>query len=206
MGAMLASRMAEIRPYRASDLDELYAICLATGDAGRDATQLCRDPRLLGHVYAAPYGVFAPESCFVAEDDEGVCGYVIGARDTPAFEERLERDWWPGLRARYARPATPTVTLDQRMQRLIHKPERTPRRIWEKYPAHLHIDLLPRLQGRGFGRRMIDRWREAVGVPVHLGVGMRNERAARFYRAYGFHEVERHGAPYDVVVFGMAIG
>jgi len=197
--------MAEIRPYRARDLDELYAICLATGDAGQDATHLYRDPGLLGHVYAAPYGIFAPDCCFVAQDGQGVCGYVIGTRDTAAFEERLEREWWPQLRARYPKPAkSPTPTPDERMQRLIHKPDRTPRRIWERYPAHLHIDLLPRLQGQGFGRRMIGHWREAVGMPVHLGVGLRNERAVRFYRACGFHEIERYGAPYDVIVFGLA--
>ena len=45
---------ARIRPYRPSDLDELYRICLLTGDAGQDATALYQDPRLLGHIFAAP--------------------------------------------------------------------------------------------------------------------------------------------------------
>jgi ribosomal protein S18 acetylase RimI-like enzyme len=40
--------------------------------------------------------------------------------------------------------------------------------------------------------------------PAHLGVGLRNERAVRFYRAYGFVEIERYGPPYDVIVFGIA--
>jgi ribosomal protein S18 acetylase RimI-like enzyme len=196
--------MAEIRPYRARDLDELYAICLATGDAGQDATDLYRDPKLLGHVYAGPYGVFAPECCFVVEDEKGVGGYVIGTSDTREFEERLEREWWPDLRARYPDPGKTAATPDERMQRLIHRPGRTPPRIAEPYPAHLHIDLLPRLQGRGLGRAMIDRWREAVGKPAHLGVGTRNERAVRFYRAYGFGEIERTGAPHDVIVFAIS--
>jgi catechol 2,3-dioxygenase-like lactoylglutathione lyase family enzyme len=38
---------------------------------------------------------------------------------------------------------------------------------------------------------------------AHLAVGARNERAVRFYRAYGFREVERFAAPHDVTVFGM---
>jgi len=195
--------MAEIRPYRAGDLDELYAICLATGDAGRDATHLFSDPKLLGHVYAAPYAVCAPECCFVVEDERGVGGYIIGTADTLAFEERLARDWWPDLRTRYPNPGKNAMTPDERMQRHIHRPERTPRRIAEPYPAHLHIDLLPRLQGQGLGRAMIDRWRAAIARPTHLGVGSRNERAVRFYRAVGFREIERYGAPYDVIVFGI---
>jgi ribosomal protein S18 acetylase RimI-like enzyme len=195
--------MVEIRALRPGDLETLYDICLRTGDAGQDATHLYSDPQLLGHVYAGPYGVLAPECCFVAEDAEGVAGYVIGAADTRAFEERLEREWWPPLRARYRDPGKRAGTPDERIQRLIHRPDRTPRRITDPYPAHLHIDLLPRLQGQGLGKRMIDRWREAVSRPTHLGVGTRNERAVRFYRAYGFGEVERYGAPYDVIVFGI---
>jgi ribosomal protein S18 acetylase RimI-like enzyme len=191
--------MAEIRPYRPSDLDELYDICLRTGDAGQDATPLFSDPKLIGHVYAGPYGVLAPDRAFVAEDAEGVCGYVIGAADTREFEERLEREWWPGLRARYADAHAP-ATPDERMRRLIHHPLRMPRRISEAYPAHLHIDLLPRLQGRGMGKRMIDRWRAHAGRPTHLAAGERNARAVRFYHAYGFAEIARFG---EVIVFGI---
>jgi len=51
---------ASIRPYRDSDLDDLYRICLLTGDAGQDATSMFDDPRILGDVWAAPYGLFEP--------------------------------------------------------------------------------------------------------------------------------------------------
>ena len=63
--------MAGIRPYRKSDLSALYAICLATGDAGRDASHLYRDPDLIGHVYAGGYAACAPETTFMVEDYEG---------------------------------------------------------------------------------------------------------------------------------------
>ena len=56
------------------------------------------DPRILGHVFAAPYGLFEPSLAFVAEDEAGVGGYIVGALDSRAFEERLEADWWPALR------------------------------------------------------------------------------------------------------------
>jgi len=66
---------ARIRPYRPGDLDALYRICLLTGDAGQDATSHYHDPRLLGHIFAAPYGLFEPSLAFVAEDAAGMpCG------------------------------------------------------------------------------------------------------------------------------------
>ena len=65
-----------IRPYHPEDLDALYDICLKTGDTGEDATHLYDDPKLLGHLYAAPYAVLEPDLTFVLEDGAGVCGYI----------------------------------------------------------------------------------------------------------------------------------
>jgi GNAT superfamily N-acetyltransferase len=199
---------AAIRPYRPGDLDALYHICLLTGQSGKDASHLYRDPKLIGHIYAGPYGVLEPESAFVLEDEEGVGGYIIGAFDTHAFEKRLESEWWPALRTRHAGPAGAPKTPDERMASLIHHPSRTPRRITEPYPSHLHIDLLPRFQGGGWGKRMIDTWLGAIqgrgSRGAHLGVGFANERAVRFYRAYGFTEAERLEAPYNMYWFAKS--
>jgi hypothetical protein len=89
------SEPARIRPYQPDDLDELYRICVQTADNGQDATSMFRDPRLPGHVYAAPYALFEPSLAFVAQDAGGVGGYIVAALDSQAFEQRLERDWWP---------------------------------------------------------------------------------------------------------------
>ena len=201
---------AKIRPFASEDLPALYDICLATGDSGKDASRLYHDPKLIGHVYAGPYGVLAPQTAFVVEDEVGVGGYVLGTIDTHAFEKQLEVDWWPELRTHYADPPEPhrEWTPDQRMAYLIHHPPHTPKRICEPYPAHLHIDLLPRLQGRMLGRLLIRTWLErvtAIGAKTaHLGVGPANERAVRFYRAFGFHEIERMPRPFNVIWFGIS--
>ncbi len=203
--------MAEIRPYRAGDLDAIYRICLATGSSGADATHLYRDPKAIGHIYAGPYGVLEPESAFVLEDEDGVGGYILGALDTHPFEKRLETDWWPKLRAAYQDPGATSrgLTPDERMAWLMHHPSRTPRRITEPYPSHLHIDLLPRFQGGGWGRRMIDTWLGAMKARgsrgAHLGVGFANERAVRFYRKYGFIEAEKLDPPYAMYWFATEL-
>ena len=88
----MAAEPARTRPYRPRDLDALYQVCLQTGRNGGDATALYRDPWLIGHVHAAPYGIFQPSLAFVAQDDAGVGGYILGALDSKAFEARLERD------------------------------------------------------------------------------------------------------------------
>ncbi len=204
--------MAQIRPYRSEDLPALYEICLATGLSGADAGHLYADRRIIGHIYAGPYGVLEPESALVVEDAHGVGGYIIGTANTYAFEKRMETEWWPALRAQYADPPAPrdAWSADQRMAYAMHHPSRTPRRISEPYPAHLHIDILPRLQGQGVGKALIDAWRGKMagrGVArLHLGVGPANVRAVRFYQAYGFHEIERLPEPWNTIFFGIAAG
>ena len=190
--------MTRVRALEADDLEALYPIALQTGDNGGDASALHRDPSLIGHIYAAPYAVLSPETAFVAEDALGVAGYIVGAVDTRAFEARLERDWWPPLRARYTDPSDrppETWTADEMRAWLIHHPYPTPERVLAGHPSHLHINLLPRLQGQGMGKALMDRFLDvlrAQGSPgVHLGTGEANVRARRFYDLYGFHTVER---------------
>ena len=188
---------AHIRPYHPGDLDALYRICLLTGDDGQDATSHFHDPRLVGHFFAAPYGLFEPSLAFVAEDTEGVGGYIVGALDTQAFEEQLESKWWPDLRTRYLDPApclaSKLWTPDQRVAHMIHHPWRIPDQLAARYPSHLHINLLPRLQASGHGsqltKTLIAALRDQGSWGVHLHVPRDNRRAAGFYRHIGFTEL-----------------
>ena len=185
-----------IRRYRSGDFRDLYRICLGTGKSGDDATALYRDPDLLGHIYAAPYGLFEPALAFVVEDELGVGGYCLGALDTKAFEERLEERWWPALRRRYPEPDArrrDQWTPDEQAAYVIHHPWRSDDDIVAGYPSHLHIDLLPRFQAQGNGRRLIDieltALRERGSDGVHLLVTAQNHRALGFYYHLGFSEL-----------------
>ncbi|GAB4171071.1 MAG: GNAT family N-acetyltransferase [Roseiflexaceae bacterium] len=198
-----------IRPYHPSDLYSLYRICLLTGDSGQDAAHLYRDPELLGHYFAAPYGVYEPETCFILTQNHAPCGYVLAARDTEAFWKRCDQEWFPQLRERYPLTLADDKTHDSWMIRAIHEdhtPSAEDLAFYATSPAHLHIDLLPHAQGQGMGGRMIatliDRLRSLGIAGVHLGVGVRNERAIRFYEKVGFQLVERHEGH---IVYGMAL-
>jgi GNAT superfamily N-acetyltransferase len=185
-----------IRRYRSGDLRDLYRICLQTGHNGDDATPLYQDPDLLGHIYAAPYGLFEPALAFVVEDQFGVGGYCLGALDTRAFEQRLEERWWPSLRGRYADPDVASRhewTRDEQAAYLIHHPWRADDDLVADYPSHLHIDLLPRLQAHGNGRQLIgiqlSALRERGSGGVHLYVTAGNHRVLGFYYRLGFSEL-----------------
>lgn len=182
-----------IRPYRPDDLEALYDICLRTGAAGEDATELMADPRLLGDLYAAPYAVLEPEHAFVLDDGTGTAvGYVLGALDTAAFDARCEAEWWPAVRERHPAGET-TGKLDDLFLVRLHEPRPAAAEVLARFPSHLHIDLLPPVQSGGWGRALLERLFSALrddgSRGVHLGVSSANQRAVGFYRHLGFEEL-----------------
>jgi ribosomal protein S18 acetylase RimI-like enzyme len=186
-----------IRPARTDDpaeVDRLYDVCLRTGASGDDATALYADPRLLGEVYLGAYLALEPELAFVADHAGAAVGYVLGARDTAAFEAECERRWWPALRERYPLGTFPEGSRDETLVRHIHAPPATEPQVLGAYPSHLHVDLLPAAQGGGNGRRLIetllDALRSAGSPGVHLGVARDNAPAIGFYRHLGFAELD----------------
>jgi ribosomal protein S18 acetylase RimI-like enzyme len=202
-----------VPPFRNATLHDLpgaYRVCLQTGDAGRDATALYRDPDLLGHVFVGPYIVGEPDFARVVADDDGVGGYALAVADTRAFERWAEALWWPALRLRHPiRPgaASPLGTQDAEMIGLIHRPPRATDAVVAEYPAHLHIDLLARFRGRGLGRALIEDLADVLrsrGVPgVHLDVAADNLNAIAFYRHLGFADIEVDGGS---IVMGLRLG
>lgn len=191
-----------IRGFEARDLDACYAISLATGLAGRDASHLYRDPRMMGHIYIAPYALLEPGLTLVVEDDGGVAGFVAGTDDTGAWECRLEQDWWPSLREQYADPSSISSdvwTADQRRAFMIHHPAPTPAAVVARYPAHLHMNLLPRLQRRGIGSTLLQAWLDIArgrgARAFHIGVNRENRNAVQFWRAQAFELLRLDGVP-----------
>jgi len=192
-----------IRKAVLSDIPYLYEICLKTGENGKDATSLYFDPYLLGHYYAAPYLVFPEGICFVVEQDHRPQGYILAAPDTAAFMKWMEEQWLPPLRKRYQKPFPAALIRSEKEGQIIgllHNsqfPMDKDARPWlAEYPAHLHIDLLPCLQGKGTGRVLMNTLfseLERQGVPgLHLGVSAANTGAVAFYRKTGFSVLEEH--------------
>jgi len=188
---------AVARPYRPSDRRDLYDVCVRTADAGGDARGAYADDELVGDLFAGPYAMLEPGLAFVVEVEERVVGYVVGTASTPRFAERYRAEWIPALGDRRPAPPDPLPgdpTPDEVMLHLHHHPERLLVPGLEPYPAHLHVDLLPHVQGRGLGRVLVDTWGRAAaeaGAPaLHVGMLTANAPARAFYDALGFHVVD----------------
>ena len=166
-------------------------MCRRTADAGQDATGIYSDDDLMPDIFAGPYLEFEPELAFVVDSGQRVAGYLLATSDTRSFVRWYADHWLPRL-ARFEW-AEPPVTAEDAMVHLGYSPERMIIREVDEYPAHLHIDLLPELQGQGLGRELVRTLLAALherGIrKVHLVMDPANLVARAFYDRLGFWEL-----------------
>jgi ribosomal protein S18 acetylase RimI-like enzyme len=189
-----------IRLARPADQAAAYYVCLKTGDHGRDGEPFYGDdPDALARIFVGPYLAYEPEFSLVVEDGEGVCGYCLAALDSRSFYARYDRQWRPALCQRFPLPAGDPAawTRAQTVHSWYHRAEYFCPEPYERYPSHMHIDLLERARRQGVGRRMMERLMQQLaqrGSPgAHLAVSVVNGPALSFYARLGFGELARTG-------------
>ena len=194
----------QLRSPQAGDRAGAYAVCLKTGNFGQDGEPFYRDdPEALGRVFVGPYLDYEPELARILEDDQGICGYVLAAMDSHAFYARYEAEWRPELCRAYPAPTGDPGGWNrvQQIHHVYHHPDYFCPEPYDQYPSHVHIDLLPRAQGRGLGRAMMAEvlglLRQRGSPGAHLGVSLPNIPAQGFYRKLGFQPLIQVGEGTD---------
>lgn len=182
-----------IRHAALSDLPYIHDICRLTGKSGKDATNFISDNYIAGQYFAAPYLHFELDACFVLDNGSVPVGYVIGTSSTLTFNAWMNGSWLPAIRKYYGPGFTPKSDFEQFLYTVIHRDCELPEYL-AYYPGHLHIDLLPEAQNKGFGKKLISRFLDAMkqkGInAIHLGVGLGNTNAIGFYKRFGFFEIK----------------
>ena len=188
---------AAIRRYRDSDRAAVYDVCVRTGNGGQGAVGLYSTDDLLPDIFAGPYLVLEPQHAYVVDNGDRAVGYIIGTPDTAAFVAAYRARWIPLLATRYQPPPQRPVTAeDQRLSSMFH-PEQMMHPELAAHPAHLHINILPRYQGSGHGRTLMDTFLASVAAAgarsCHLGVRVANTGARAFYGRLGWQPIDVRG-------------
>ena len=156
------------------------------------------------HLWMRPYLVLHPSACFVlARPSAGdgspeasvAVGYLLLAPSTKQHYQRIADEYLPTLpqsTGDKVDEARKTSELATSLLKLLHSPlvdlanlEAKYPGLLERYPAHLHIDILPEYQARGWGRKLIEMAMQYLVVQeiggVHLLMAEGNTRARKFY-------------------------
>lgn len=142
-----------------------------------------------------------PATCYVLDDGEGrAVGYILGVPDTPTFVKKYNDNYIPYLTSQGFEKPGPNDSVEwndnlpNALRRLMFEPDLMlhqdfPQLI-ESWPAHLHIDILPKYQKLGYGRLLVEAFCKAAqkqgAKGVHLIMAAANEEAGKFYTRIGF--------------------
>jgi len=201
-------REVVIRPYAPADRPRVRDIAYRTGFLGDSAACFWRDVESFANVWTGYYTDHEPESAFVAERGGTVVGFLLGCADSakaPAPKDALVREIT--RRLLIVRPGTARFLWRSIADgwRGIEAPAGT--LIDPRWPAHLHVDLLPEARRGGVGAALMRAWLgqlRTLGTPgCHLVTLHENRRAVAFFERMGF---ARHGPPERVPGMRMSDG
>ncbi len=169
--------MVEIRKAKKSDLEKVMYICRMT--AGNLSIRDEVIGKVNGLTYAAYYVEHETENCFVLCDDGEVVGYIICSADEKKFRKTFYREYIKKIAEIHKGEARKVffVPIPYLLLKCF-------------YPAHLHINLLPEYQSKGYGTLMInsliDELKGKNVKSVMLLADAENTGAIRFYERNGF--------------------
>ena len=188
-----------VRRYVSTDRERVREVCCRTGFMGDPIDWQWRDAESFADMFCGYYTDAEPESAFVVETGGVVVGYLLGCVDS-------RQAWNPGAivgrhilrRGIIIRPGTAGVVwrgIRDAIGDVVSR--RVSLRDLEfadpRWPAHLHIDLLPEARGVGAGRRLVQAWfallQEVGIVGCHLQTLAENSRAVAFFEAVGFRRL-----------------
>lgn len=164
-----------IRQLQPKDKENCRTVCHQTATAPK----YIKSKDLVCLLYCDYYVDNEADNCFVVTDeDDNAIGYILCAEDQKKFDKGVKP---------YLKKARKIDFFDGLMPILESFAFKG---LCKKYPAHLHIDILPIGQGQGHGSALLKALEEhlrAKGVKgVRLGVGGDNTGAHRFYERNGF--------------------
>lgn len=170
--------MATIRKMRNDEIADIEYICRMTA-----GPECARNP-VVGNLIAKMFSTYYARECYdtsfvLADENDKPVGYLLCEPNYKRFNKLFRKIDVPQIFKLKKRSGMRAWTFPIPYNLL-----------GKKYPAHLHIDLLPEYQSKGYGAKMIEmlldelKSRNVKGIMLMADVN--NTGAVRFYTRLGF--------------------
>lgn len=186
-----------LRPAEEKDLSAITRLSHGSLLLGRAGPFVFPSRELWGELFVAPY---LRRGCCnrVAEEEGEILGYILGAcSDLPLTLYLLPRVPFLLLKLLLGRYGPPLPHLRYLLRLLLYRGPKAPKRL---YPAHLHIAVDPKAQGRGIGKALLAEFLECLkekGVRgVQLSTTRANAAARKLYQSLGFRLYAKRASPF----------
>lgn len=190
-----------IRPYQASDRPTIRQICADTADRGKPVENFFSDREVFSDLVTAYYTDLEPKSLWIAEADGQVIGYLSGCLDSRRYLWLMACAITPKvilralLRGVFLRRQTYRFILAMLKSCTLGGLNR-PELSFDKYPAHLHIDIKDGFRGKQIGQLLMEKFftqaKSRCVSGMYLTVHQDNTPAREFFEKMGFRFLHRY--------------
>lgn len=187
----------EVRKFTPADRHAIEDICYQTGFMGDSAGRFWKHKPSFVEIWVSPYIDLEPNSLFVAVKDGKIAGYLTGCLDTSSGPQ-LEALMMATIARHklFFRPGTAGFLFRAMLDNLRDRQKASGELLDQRWPAHLHINLLPEARGTGLGSDLMEAWlaqlRQCAVPGCHLSTILENRRAVGFFERKGF---QKYGQP-----------
>ncbi len=190
--------MVFIREYKPQDRKGVINVCWRTGYMGEPAEGRFDDRYLFGLLFCLYYVDYEPENCYVAVEEQNgqVIGYILSSFNSEKQEIQFRKKMIRKIIRRaflYTLWRYPkTFRVFWYFKKIFQEEPKIPNEkgLFAPYPAHFHIDILPKYHRQGIGTQLMtnleNHFKNHKVEGVHLGTSERNIKAIAFYQKLGY--------------------
>lgn len=181
-----------IRRYKKSDRPFVRQIAWDTAFMGRPADIFFEDKDILMDFLTQYFTDYEPQSCFIAESNNLVQGYLIGAKSTNLLKDVFQFKIFPKLLIKVIENGVlfrkkNIIFMFNCFTSFLRREFKMPD-FNAEYPATLHINILTNFRNLNAGSRLITAYLNYLSeekIPgVHLAT--MSDEAGEFFRKQGF--------------------
>jgi len=181
-----------IRPFKKEDRDAVRTISCETAFLDVPRREIFSDDEILADALIGYYTDYEPQSCFVAESDHKVIGYVIGSKDVHVMDKVFNakilgplfiKAFWKNLFFNFTNLRFFLYVFRSALRGEFFSPFFS-----NDFPGTLHINIKKGFRGQGIGEVMIQHYVQYLknnSVPG-LHFGTLSDKAKEFFLKNGF--------------------
>lgn len=209
-----------IRKFNQKDRAAVRKISVETAFMGEASSRFFDAQEIIADALTLYFTDYEPESCFVAEQEGRVVGYLTGAKDT----QRISRVFGQSVGLKLFFKAMASAVFFKRknlefifnfLKSLFRREFKMPS-LYEGYPATLHMNIEAPYRGRGIGEKLLSAFLDYLAKENVRGVYLAtmSEAGKNFFRKQGFalvHQSKRSyfryllGSDTDVHIFAKRL-
>ena len=209
-----------IRKYNAKDRPMVRQISCKTALMGEPGAVFFDDDEILADVLTVYFSDYEPESCFVAECENSVIGYLLGAKDVKRmdkiFSDKIARPLFIKALRRFAFFHKKNVKFLFHVFLSLMKGEFKAPIFSKDYPAALHINIIKEYRARGIGSKLINAYLDYLKEQSVKGVhfATMSDKATHFFNKQNFQPLFQGKRSYfryflgknmPIFIYGMRI-